>query len=269
MKVTKHTGKSIAFPQMRGSVASLKYPVIADVKYDGEFNYIHITDTEAFTINKYGTMRRDFPELNKIAKLVREATSSVTLVCEVYWDEGKLGALYDLLSHKKDDDIKLRAFDLIEVGNENYKAQTFLDRREMMYELGLKRWLPTCWMIEDKIELQHMFENVTNQGYEGLAVKGLDTHFVTGPCAWVKMKYKDRTDYAVCSIDPVKERIGIAAPSSTVTPGVIQMIEVGCKAPNKYKKHIKIGEIVTIEHQGVLASGSLRHPVLIAKKEWV
>jgi hypothetical protein len=43
---------------------------------------------------------------------------------------------------------------------------------------------------------------------------------------------------------------------------------VGLKAPNRYKKHIKIGDKVTVEHQGVLASGSLRHPVLIPRKEW-
>ena len=39
MQVTKIDGKTITFPQLRGSLAGLHYPCMAEIKYDGEFNY--------------------------------------------------------------------------------------------------------------------------------------------------------------------------------------------------------------------------------------
>ena len=264
MQVSKIDNKAIAFPQLRGSLAGLRYPALAEIKYDGEFNYIYISAKDTFTINKYGTMRRDFPALNEIGKMVRGLASSATLLCEVYWNEGKLGALYELLSHKKDDAIKLSVFDIIEFDGSNMKDEEFITRREVLHELGLGRWLPKCWVVADEIDVQQRFKETTDEGYEGIVVKDLSAKYVAGPCTQVKMKKKDRTEYEVGHIDATLERIEIKVPT-TPAPAYIM---VGCKAPNRYKKHIKLGDMVEIEHQGVLKSGSLRHPVLIPKKGW-
>jgi len=273
MLSSKIDGKQISYPQLRGTVASIKYPALAEIKMDGELNYIRIDDDDKpYTINKYGTMRADFPALNDIAENLKdEGIDTATILCELYWDEGKLGALYELLSKKKDDGVKLSVFDMIEVNGECIRNQSLLDRKEMMSELKLGAWTPKCWVVEDKDEMQARFEETMTMGFEGIVVKDLESKFVQGPCSWVKMKYKDQNDCAVSMIDPVKERIEIMYmspdPTSSTNTGV-RMVPVGVKAPNSYKKHIKVGDIVTIEHQGVLTSGSLRHPVLIAKKEW-
>ena len=41
---------------------------------------------------------------------------------------------------------------------------------------------------------------------------------------------------------------------------------VGVKLVDKYKSRVKIGDVVTIEHQGILSGGGLRHPVYIPKE---
>ena len=263
MEVSKIDGKTIGFPQLRGSLSGVHYPAFAEVKYDGEFNYI-VFESTTYTINKYGTMRANFPRLRIIEQRLKESKiSSVVLVCELYWEDGKLGALYDLLSHKKDDAVNLKIFDIIELNGTNMRDKSLLDRREMISHIGLNRWVPQCWVVEDQAEAKEKFQAVTKDGYEGVVIKSFEGKFVNGPCSWVKMKYKDQSDYEVVIVDPHKERVEFKAPTGNGGD-----IYVGVKAPNKYKKHIKVGDMITIEHQGVLASGSLRHPVLIAKKEW-
>jgi ATP-dependent DNA ligase len=261
MKFYKSNLKHPGFPELRGSLSGIKFPAMAELKIDGEFNYICITKEKAFLINKYGTVREDFPELNHIRKVLGD--NEVFLTCEVYWDNGKAGKLYDLLSHKKDDNIKLAILDVLDVNNRSLRNSPYIERREVLAELKLEGWAPHCWVVANKEQATQRFQEVVDNGWEGIVVKNLESTFITGPCSWVKMKMKDRTDYAVQLIDKTKERIEIA----TVGPNG-EAVFVGVKAPNKYKKHIEVGDMVTIEHQGVLASGSLRHPVLIPKKGW-
>lgn len=269
MQVSKMEGQAINFPQLRGSLAGLHYPAMAEIKYDGEFNYLRYSGPETYLINKYGTIKKDFPALNAITGNLNKAkATSATLVCEVYWDKGKLGALYELLSHKKDNACKICLFDIIELDGSNMRQKIFLERKEIMQELNLGDWLPTCWVVHNEADVQRRFNEVTSNDYEGLAVKSLDSQFVSGPCNWVKMKKKDQNDYEVTLVDKVKERIEICAYGVAGSINHVNGVSVGVKAPDKYKKHIHIGDIVTIEHQGRLKSGSLRHPVLIPRKEW-
>ena len=269
METAKIDNKIINYPQLRGTTASITYPAIAELKIDGELNYIRIED-KPYTINKYGTMRRDWPAINDIDKeLTSNGVSSAVLVSELYWDEGKLGALYDLLSKKKDNAVKLSVFDVIEINGEDMREKPLVERKEMLHAIGVGAWTPKCWVIEDKDDLEARFQEAMQMGYEGIVAKGLDSKFQHGPCSWTKLKYKDQNDCAVVLIDPVKERIEIIyiSPDPAIQNSV-RTVHVGVKAPNSYKKHIKLGDLVTIEHQGVLASGSLRHPTLVAKKEW-
>ncbi|MDD5496765.1 MAG: hypothetical protein PHP46_06705, partial [Candidatus Omnitrophica bacterium] len=42
---------------------------------------------------------------------------------------------------------------------------------------------------------------------------------------------------------------------------------VGVKVMNKVKATLKVGDIVEIEHQGILSQGGLRHPVFVRLRE--
>jgi hypothetical protein len=262
MIITKMNALRPPFPELRGSLAGIQYPAIAELKLDGEFSWIFYDYEKAFTMNKYGNCRQEFKSLERIidvlsAKGIRKAT----FLAELYYGDGKKGALYDLNSNKTSPDLKLFPFDALNIDGEPLSTLPLIDRLERMYTT--LEILPSFEVVENEAEAMAFFKDATSRGYEGIVVKSLNGKFNNGPCAWTKIKYKDRSDYFVLSIDPVKERIEIGAPH-----GQVGHIVVGVKAPDRYKKHIKVGDKVTIEHQGVLPSGSLRHPVLIKKKGW-
>jgi len=77
---------------------------MAEIKLDGEFNYLHIDKTGVSTVNKSGKVRSGW--------LKWEGTEHTTLIGELYYGAGKAGQLYDLLSHQDSDDLNFRAFDI-------------------------------------------------------------------------------------------------------------------------------------------------------------
>jgi len=262
MKTSKINNAGIKFPEIRGNLAGINFPALADVKIDGELNFITLQEEDNFTVNKYGAVRKDFPVLRLMKKAFKG--TNAMLVGEVYWGEGKLGALYDLLSKKKDDGIKIKIFDIIAINHSSTKSLSLLKRKELIHEAGLGHWAVECAVVDNKKSARKYFNKKVNEGYEGIVVKDFTSPYISGPCSWVKMKFKDQNDYKVLLVDAVKERIEVGVPS----PKGPDMIRVGVKAPNRYKAHISVGDTVTIEHQGILFSGSLRHPVLIPKSSW-
>lgn len=269
MKTTK-AGKPVPYPECRGSVDHLSYPAFAEIKFDGEYTVIHWhRDLACLAMNKNGKCREDFCDLNEIkARLERSEATSATLMAELYYSDGHSGRLYDLLSNKENDDLHLAVFDCVGLNGTHIGNQPFIERREVLHELlSDSLFMPEGRIVNNRNELDEFFSLKCVQGYEGIVAKNLDSTVVMGPCSWAKMKYKDRSDYSVIQIDNGKERIEVAVTGRN-TSNQITVTNVGVKAPNKYKKHISLGDSVTIEHQGVLPSGSLRHPVLIPRKEW-
>jgi ATP-dependent DNA ligase len=122
-------------------------------------------------------------------------------------------------------------------------------------------------MVHDDKEVQTYFEIVVKKGFEGVVVKPLSGKLVLDTCDWVKIKSKDRNDYQVTMIDKTQERLEFFAPvpqGHANYPGVT----VGLKCANKYKPFIKVGDTILVEHQGILATGSRRHPTLIPDPNW-
>jgi hypothetical protein len=78
------------------------------------------------------------------------------------------------------------------------------------------------------------------------------------------MKAKRTADLEVVSISDTQERIEVAVP---VTPEKDLFVKCGVKVCDKKKKTLALGDIVEIEYQVQLPSGSLRHPVFIRKRE--
>ena len=266
MKVTKQNSKP-GCPELRKSIDHIKFPAWAEIKYDGEFTYVLHSPTTTCTVNKYGTVREDFPALNQI----RDTLNANKVVAgiflgELYFDGGKLNDIYKLNSNKSSDACELVLFDILQWNPECVTNYSLLDRKELL-AMCVGDLAIGGEVVADKAEATAFFEKAKANGYEGVVIKEFDSHLVIGPCSWAKLKGKDQTDYKVLSVDVDKERIEVAVPyvDSSNNPTIVVL---GCKAPNRYKKHIKIGDVVTIEHQGVLPSGSLRHPVLIPDPSW-
>lgn len=206
--------------------------------------------------------------LNEIKSvLAGRGIAKAEFLGELYYGNGKAGSLYELLSHKIDDDLKLAVHDISRLNDEILGNKPLCERKEVLSYL-LPEHSIKSQILNNIYDINNIFAAATHQGYEGVVVKHMYSKLCFGPCDWVKMKFKDQNEYDVVHIDPYKERIEICAYGPPGSNTHVHGTKVGVKAPNRYKKYIKVGDVVTIEHQGRLQSGSLRHPVLIPKPEW-
>jgi ATP-dependent DNA ligase len=275
MKITHNQASKAIIPELRGSLGSMTYPCFAEIKYDGEATIISYDETwpdKIITTNKYGTMRSEWSKLDIITGILEEkGVTKAMFLGELFYGNGEAGALYELLSRKDDNDLNLKIYDIINLNNKVDMSgnASLIDRKEILTEL----FFGTPFLVESKVinskeEALEYFEEITTLQWEGIVLKGFDGRLVIGPCGWVKLKKKDQNNYEVTFIDQIRERIEVKVPLPVPanTLALIQKyISVGCKCANKHKKNLKVGDIVVIEHQGVLDSGSLRHPVYIGK----
>jgi ATP-dependent DNA ligase len=270
MKITHNPTIKALIPELRGTVAALRWPCFGEIKYDGEATIIHYDENHGtITTNKYGTIRTDWSKLDRISDILRPKVKKAMFLGELYYQEGKTGALYELLSHKEDDDLNISIYDVVHIKSDDLEMDSaktsLIDRKEILVDLFREdlNLIVKPTIIECPIDAKAFFEVAVQSHYEGVVFKPFDGNLILGPCPWVKMKYKDRNELKVSFIDPVLERIEVEN-ISIENDEKCKIVIVGVKCPNKYKKNLKIGDIVTIEHQGVLESGSLRHPVFIA-----
>lgn len=253
-------------PELRGSLAGMKYPAMLEIKTDGEFCFIHIEKGNSFTVNKYGTVRQDFGDLNHIETSVLAQHKSATFLGELMINQGKAGELYTLLSNKTNDKLELYVFDIIELDKKDLRNEELITRKEILNQVQCGK---SCAMklVNDDKEAQIYFEIAIKKGFEGVVVKPLTGKLFLGQIDWAKIKSKDRNDYKVTMIDPTQERLEFFAPVPQGHPNH-PGVTVGLKCPNKYKPFIKVGDDIVVEHQGILATGSRRHPTLIPNPNW-
>ncbi len=266
---TSRLTKEQDYPQLRGSLAHIRYPALAEAKFDGEFNhcYIHTpAQDECWLINKGGRTRSHFPVTDSIKQIILKPA---VLIGELCHGMGAAGALYDLLKNQESDDLHFMIFDIIMYDNESLSDWSLMDRLELLGKLlssppvdGTGLYISKPRMMYSEKDVTDLFKRAVEQKLEGIVVKNLHSRFMYGPCDWVKIKAKDTSDFKVIMIDPNAERIGIEAKTPT---GHMSWIEVGVKVPDKEKKLLNLGDIVHIEYQGILPSGSLRHPVFRGK----
>ena len=65
------TNIKVPYPELRGKLSSVRYPALAEVKFDGEYCVIHWKRGQnALAINKNGKCREDFHQLNAIQTLL-------------------------------------------------------------------------------------------------------------------------------------------------------------------------------------------------------
>jgi hypothetical protein len=247
------------FPELRGKLGAIRYPAYVEPKIDGELNWFRPEGKDAegfptrpYLINKSGKIRKScpeapFPVLEELADIDRP------LLGELHWGDGKSGDLYEFLKHQTDDELRFTVFDV------DMPGMSYEYRRKWLEEnikdtahvklIGNDR-------IADEAEVKLAYHYITNAGYEGIVVKSADSRLILGVSPWVKMKHRETRSCIIVDISPVQERI------SVLTDG---KHEVGVKVPNIVKRTLNIGDIVEIEHQGVLSKGGLRHPVYIRK----
>ena len=244
----------LSFPELRGMLTFIRYPAFVEVKIDGELNeYSTNRIGEGHLVNKSGKTRNNCPITDDLKQY------DIDVIGELYYPPGKAGDLYKLLANNQSDQLQFAIFDILRFEGTDMKPLDFMTRREKLIEIvkptAHVRLVPTE-MVNSPAEITEYFTNTVKQGYEGIVVKNIDERYITGPCAWVKLKDKKTVDVPVVNISTNQERIDIK----------INKRWVGVKVVDKDKKTLNIGDIVEIEHQGQLSGGGLRHPVFKRKR---
>ena len=143
-------------PKLCGSGQSIRYPAIAEIKVDGEFCFLYFNTNgdPTHTINKNGFCRFDFDQLNAIEdRLAESEYTDGIFLCELYWGDGKNGQLYELLSHKLDNDVKITIHDIYMLNNEIIKQLPLITRKELLFHLFDQEWQPNFGIVTNGMDI--------------------------------------------------------------------------------------------------------------------
>ena len=254
-------GSRQPFPELRKDLRGMRYPAYVEPKLDGELNWFMPDKDEPHLINKSGKIRYSFPIAYELSSI------NVKLLGELYWRGGTAGALYEFLKHQTDDELKFMAFDVD-------LPLPYLERHKWLVEnvRGMPHVItPLSVMALNEAQVYELYKQYADDmHYEGAVVKSFDSRLIMGVCPWVKIKKKDNLDLMIVAIDPTLERIEVQVPVDAVQVmayGKKLSHTCGVKVPNKIKATLKVGDIVEIEHQGILSKGGLRHPVFVRRRD--
>lgn len=240
-------------------------PCFVEFKYDGEMAVLHTTNGQGpMLVNKHGTARNDCP----ITEQFRMLNSPNTVVIgELHAESGKANDLYKLLSMKEDDRLRFTMFDILSIDGQDTHAMPLSHRKDLINVLANNLWqsnghiytpsehvlLPVMRYCETQEDILDAIQDAGLNDYEGVVIKQADGPYVNGN-NWIKVKFRQTWDVEVSAIDPTLERVEFFMPNGKHTCGV--------KVLNKHKAGLKVGDIIEIEHQGVI-DRAVRHPVFV------
>jgi len=173
-------------PTMKGLVSldhvDFRLGLISMAKADGEFTLLKYKNGRAFTINRYGHLRSDYPALNEAVKALEKAgVESAEILCELYAvdDRGKPLILPEFIrtakgADRKLENLRLGVWDLISVNGKPVVQDYEWKLREMdSWFEGCKRVYVLPWIKpESRAELKKFWDVwVTEAGYEGLVIR--------------------------------------------------------------------------------------------------
>ncbi len=256
-------GKPQSFPELKGKIETIRYPVYVEPKMDGITNWLYLPslydpgdgDIEgSYLVNGNGKVMFDLP----IAREIEITNVPHRLLGELYCGEGKAGDFYKIKG-ASENELKFIVYDIDMPGTYEERSKWLDGYIKDTDHVKLIRQ-HRCTL---KSQVDYYFEEFVKQGYEGIVVKSFDSRLIMGPCPWVKMKHKETLDLEVFSISRTQERIEVLVPLINETGNVI----CGVKVMNKIKSTLKVGNIVEIEHLGRIDGGNLRSPVFLHKRE--
>ncbi len=156
-------------------------------KYDGEFATIVYENGKAITINRSGRIRRGIPCIEETVRLLKKAgVKEAVIPAEIYVDDSdKRTRTHDLihaLSKKGDVSIlNLAAFDILELNNEPYKAENYIETWEQLrnwFGKGKQVKAVEMEVANSNEQVKDIYRNWIDEGTaEGLVVRS-DLPFV-------------------------------------------------------------------------------------------
>ena len=198
----------------RGKIHDIKFPCYAGLKMDGELEYLIVKNGKAVCSNKprYGRIRQDFPVTEQAKKL-----PSGIYIGELYWNEGRtIKDFHAFLSHKADDNLKLKIWSVLAFKNEEEIAtdRNYQILEEIRNELGNSPIsIVDYWKIQDEKQLMDLKDKILAEGWEGLVLRNRGVIYQDGQSInWIKIKRQGRDVEAkaqeeVAGLSALRDRI--------------------------------------------------------------
>jgi ATP-dependent DNA ligase len=272
-------------PFMEIEGVHIPFPCIAEVKLDGEFQYVVKKQGKTYLVNKkeHGRIRTDMPVTNSI-----DIPDDSVLLAELVYGGGT--NFYEFLSHKLDPDLNLAVFGCLRYdGQEIWKTNDYLATRKLLESQTFydkKVSLIPKAICRNQQELDSFYNLVVGKGYEGIVIKDPLSKYIDGQTGrWAKRKFVADNDFVIIGyqsgtkraknlsilvghqVDGIIKRLtyvggGFKLHEKDALLGALKTITTG-HSGDEYYVQPKI--VVTVKHYGVIRNAdgtvnSLRHP---------
>jgi ATP-dependent DNA ligase len=181
------------------------YPCIAEIKFNGEFQYLINDGTGTYLVNKreYGRIRTDM-------KVTNIKIPEHSVFCgELIYGDGKV--FQDFQRHKLTDDLKLVIFQVLKLNKQEiWKVANYTDQRKILEKQIFYNndvFLVPNFKITNRNQFDDIFDRiVTKQGYEGLVTKDPLSPYINGETGrWYKEKFKGYANLAIMGFKVIKD----------------------------------------------------------------
>lgn len=253
MKTTVGQKPTIEIGKIRGKLEQLRYPCAVETKWDGEFEYIIITDGGTVLINKYGRTRTDMTATNEIDRL--ELPIGTVLAGELFMHEGK-DFYRDFINDKLNPEMRLAIFDVVRVAETDYRNRPYFQRRAILTQLQIPNRLEhnilaECEIAESWREARLLADQTIAKGYEGVVVKSVNGLLASkNNVSQAKVKKALTLDLLVG--DGVIGRSAIAM----YAKGGLFVGNVSTLGHSD----VRTGQIIEVEYAGLTPTTKLRNP---------
>lgn len=287
MKTYFNKNYSVPVPQIRGKV--IRYPVQADLKYDGEMAYLRVDRNSSEVVNKpkYSRHRTDMPLTEEAQKkIVDKRINEIVLAGELVTGEGKF-----MTFKKLDVEASFRTFAVVSLNGQDTSKIPLAENRKLFKTLDLTgEYIKEVegQIIPDLSTLEGYFKAITTQGYEGLVLKD-STKFALpeGEIGyWQKLKTIFTADLVILGFTKVAKNLSLVLgyPNGQRITGcgngftlrqkieLRQQLEQEVVREDNKNYYVNPTRMIEIKHQGIIykddgSISSVRMPIFKRERE--
>jgi len=191
------------------------YPALAEYKLDGSRLQIHKWGTRIWLYSRRGIEKTDtLPEATKIGEDFNAQSCIVDSEVIATDPEGRPLPFQTLLERTvpkelSDEELKerkekvavtIRAFDIIYLNGRELADLPLSERRKYLIEVVPSEYLVEGKQCQNEIELMGFYEEALQKGYEGIAVKDLNSPYEFGRRTYTWVKLKPERDTIDCTL---------------------------------------------------------------------
>ncbi len=196
--------QGLPFMKIRGEAVT--FPCVAEIKFDGEFQYLISQGKKVYLVNKeeHGRIRTDMPVTNI------DIPDNSVFLAELIYGKGNLN-FYDFLRHKLSEDLNLAVFGCLRIeGQDIWKDYTYAQARQVLEQQKFyngKVVLVPRFVAYNQTQLDDYYNRVIAQGFEGIVIKDPLSKYIDGETGrWVKRKFETENDLVICGFESGSKR---------------------------------------------------------------